>query len=172
VLAATIWMCVLAALGLAYSLYPYVVLDRLTVWEAAAASGSLKFVLVGLVAVEGGGCSGFQYRFGLETDAAPDDLVVETDGVTMLVDSVSLPFLEGAHVDCVETLGPVSFQVKNPNGHSSCGCGHCLPRSCKRCIQSALVTGKSANLPIERLSLLTHALKLTALYLHVAMQGL
>ena len=75
------------------------------------------------LAVDGGGCAGFQYRFGLETDAAPDDLVVETDGGTMLVDAVSLPFLEGAQVDYVETIGAASFQVKNPNAQSGCGCG-------------------------------------------------
>ena len=75
------------------------------------------------LAVDGGGCAGFQYRFGLETDAAADDLVVETDGVTMLVDAVSLPFLDGAQVDYVETIGAASFQVKNPNAQSGCGCG-------------------------------------------------
>lgn len=75
------------------------------------------------LAVDGGGCAGFQYRFGLETEAAPDDLAVETDGVTMLVDAVSLPFLEGAEVDYVETIGAAAFQVKNPNAQSGCGCG-------------------------------------------------
>ena len=75
------------------------------------------------LAVDGGGCAGFQYRFGLESDAAPDDLVVETDGVSMLVDPVSLPFLDGAQVDYVETMGAAAFKVTNPNAASGCGCG-------------------------------------------------
>ncbi|WP_419815494.1 iron-sulfur cluster insertion protein ErpA [Glacieibacterium sp.] len=75
------------------------------------------------LAVDGGGCAGFQYRFGLESDAAADDLVTETDGVTMLVDPVSLPFLDGAQVDFVEKIGAAAFEVKNPNATSGCGCG-------------------------------------------------
>ncbi len=75
------------------------------------------------LAVDGGGCAGFQYRFGLESEAAAGDLVVATDGVEMLIDEISLPFLEGAQVDYVETIGAASFQVKNPNAQSGCGCG-------------------------------------------------
>lgn len=75
------------------------------------------------LSVDGGGCSGFQYKFGFDETVQPDDTVVERDGVTMVVDSVSLPLLEGAEVDFVETLGAASFQVKNPNAQSSCGCG-------------------------------------------------
>ena len=75
------------------------------------------------LSVDGGGCSGFQYKFGLEKAANPDDLVSETDGVVLLVDPVSLPFVEGAEVDFVENLGGASFQVKNPNATSGCGCG-------------------------------------------------
>ena len=75
------------------------------------------------LAVDGGGCAGFQYKFGLEEAAAADDLAVETDGVTLLVDPVSLPFLDGAEVDYVEALGGAAFQVKNPNATSGCGCG-------------------------------------------------
>ena len=75
------------------------------------------------LAVDGGGCAGFQYKFGLETDAAADDLEVVTDGVTLLVDPVSLPFLAGAQVDFVESLAGKAFQVKNPNATSGCGCG-------------------------------------------------
>lgn len=73
--------------------------------------------------VEGGGCSGFQYRFGLANAAAPDDLAVEMDGVTLLVDEISLPFVEGAAVDFVEAVGGSSFQVKNPVATAGCGCG-------------------------------------------------
>jgi iron-sulfur cluster insertion protein len=75
------------------------------------------------LSVDGGGCSGFQYKFGFESERQPDDLAVETDGVTMVVDAVSLPFVEGAIVDYVETLGAAAFQVKNPQASASCGCG-------------------------------------------------
>ena len=73
--------------------------------------------------VEGGGCSGFQYRFGLEDAAAPDDLAVEAGGVTLLVDETALPFVAGASVDYVEALGGSSFQVRNPQASAGCGCG-------------------------------------------------
>ena len=75
------------------------------------------------LAVDGGGCAGFQYRFGLESAANPDDVVVATDGVTMLVDPDSLPFLAGCEVDFVEKIGNAAFQVRNPNAASGCGCG-------------------------------------------------
>ncbi len=75
------------------------------------------------LAVDGGGCAGFQYKFGLESDAATDDLIVETDGVAMLIDPISLPFLDGALVDYVETMGAAAFKVTNPNAASGCGCG-------------------------------------------------
>ncbi len=75
------------------------------------------------LSVDGGGCSGFQYRFGFDEAVTADDTVVECDGVRMVVDSVSLPFLDGAVVDYVETLGAAAFQVKNPQATASCGCG-------------------------------------------------
>lgn len=75
------------------------------------------------LAVDGGGCSGFTYRFSLEDSAQPDDVASETGGVTLIVDAMSLPLLEGAEVDYVESLGAASFQVKNPNASSGCGCG-------------------------------------------------
>lgn len=75
------------------------------------------------LAVEGGGCSGFQYRFGLADTAEPDDLAVETDGVTLVVDSVSLDLVAGSTVDYVESLGGAAFRVENPNAASGCGCG-------------------------------------------------
>jgi iron-sulfur cluster insertion protein len=75
------------------------------------------------LSVDGGGCSGFSYRFGFDETVADDDLTVERDGVTLLVDAVSLPLLDGAVVDYVEDLAGASFQVKNPNAASSCGCG-------------------------------------------------
>ena len=75
------------------------------------------------LSVEGGGCSGFQYKFGLESTIAEDDVVTETDGVQLVIDAVSLPFIDGAEVDYVESLGGASFQVRNPNATSGCGCG-------------------------------------------------
>ena len=75
------------------------------------------------VAVEGGGCSGFQYQFDLVGEAAPDDLKVERDGAAALVDEVSLAFLKGSEIDYVEELAGAEFRVRNPNAKSSCGCG-------------------------------------------------
>lgn len=75
------------------------------------------------LAVDGGGCAGFQYRFGLESAAGDGDVTVETDGVTMVIDPDSLPFLAGAEVDYVEKIGAAAFEVRNPNAASGCGCG-------------------------------------------------
>jgi iron-sulfur cluster assembly accessory protein len=75
------------------------------------------------LAVEGGGCSGFQYRFGLSDAVADDDLAVETDGVTLVVDTISLDLVRGATVDFVEDLGGAAFKVANPNATAGCGCG-------------------------------------------------
>jgi len=75
------------------------------------------------LSVEGGGCSGFQYKFGLADAAEGEDLVVERDGVTLLVDPVSLDLVAGSMVDYVESLGGAAFKVENPNAASGCGCG-------------------------------------------------
>jgi len=75
------------------------------------------------LAVDGGGCSGFQYRFGFADAAEPDDAVAETDGVRLVVDSVSLDLVRGATVNYVESLGGAAFRVENPNAASGCGCG-------------------------------------------------
>ena len=75
------------------------------------------------LAVEGGGCSGFQYRFGFADAPEPDDLVAETDGTRLVVDSVSLDLVRGAQVDYVESLGGAAFRVNNPVAASGCGCG-------------------------------------------------
>ncbi|MEX0301043.1 MAG: HesB/IscA family protein [Leisingera sp.] len=74
------------------------------------------------VAVEGGGCSGFQYEIALD-DPKPDDLVLEGQGEKVVVDSVSLPFLENAVIDFSEELIGARFTIENPNATSSCGCG-------------------------------------------------
>lgn len=75
------------------------------------------------LSVEGGGCSGFQYRFGLADAVDSGDTVAETDGVRLAVDDVSLDLVRGALVDYVESLGGAAFQVTNPNAASGCGCG-------------------------------------------------
>lgn len=84
--------------------------------EGSAATKALR------VAVEGGGCSGFQYDIRLD-DPAPDDLVLEGAGQKVLIDSVSLPFLANAVIDFSEELIGARFVVENPNATSSCGCG-------------------------------------------------
>lgn len=75
------------------------------------------------LAVEGGGCSGFQYKFDLASAPDADDAVAETDGVRLVVDQVSLGLLEGSVVDYVESLGGAAFRVTNPQAASGCGCG-------------------------------------------------
>ena len=75
------------------------------------------------IAVEGGGCSGFQYEIKLEPREDGDDLVLQKDGQKVLVDSVSLPFLANAVIDFTEELIGARFVIENPNATSSCGCG-------------------------------------------------
>jgi iron-sulfur cluster assembly accessory protein len=75
------------------------------------------------VSVEGGGCSGFQYRFDTERERADDDIVIEKSGATVLIDPVSLNFLTGSEIDFVDDLIGSSFKVNNPNATASCGCG-------------------------------------------------
>jgi len=76
------------------------------------------------IAVSGGGCSGFQYGFSFDDQRNEDDFVFERDGVGVVVDEVSLGLLDGAEVDFVEDLMGASFQIRNPNAASSCGCGN------------------------------------------------
>lgn len=75
------------------------------------------------LSVEGGGCSGFQYRFGLDEGVDAADLSVEQDGVTLVVDPMSLDLVRGGTVDYVENLGGSAFKVENPNATAGCGCG-------------------------------------------------
>ena len=75
------------------------------------------------ISVSGGGCSGFQYGFDLDTVQGDDDLVVARDGAVVWIDSVSLPFMAGSEIDFVDDLIGQSFQVNNPNATASCGCG-------------------------------------------------
>lgn len=75
------------------------------------------------VQVDGGGCAGFQYRFALADTPSADDTEVMSNGVGLVIDSMSLPFVEGAVIDFVETLKGASFEIRNPLAHSSCSCG-------------------------------------------------
>lgn len=76
------------------------------------------------VSVEGGGCSGFQYRYDLVQEGpAEDDLVLASDGAVVLIDSLSQQYMQGAEIDFVDDLIGQSFQIRNPNSVASCGCG-------------------------------------------------
>ncbi|MDQ2861347.1 MAG: iron-sulfur cluster assembly accessory protein [Pseudomonadota bacterium] len=75
------------------------------------------------VAVDGGGCSGFQYRFDLVEAAQADDVKVERDGAAAVVDTISLVLLKGSEIDFADELAAAEFRVNNPNAKSSCGCG-------------------------------------------------
>jgi iron-sulfur cluster insertion protein len=75
------------------------------------------------LAVDGGGCAGFTYKFELAEAADSEDAVVETDGVKLVVDPMSLELVKGSAVDFVEDLGGAAFKVTNPNAQSGCGCG-------------------------------------------------
>ena len=75
------------------------------------------------ISVEGGGCSGFQYKFDMERTQADDDLVIARDGAVVLIDPVSVNYMAGSEVDFVDDLIGASFKVKNPNATASCGCG-------------------------------------------------
>jgi len=75
------------------------------------------------VAVEGGGCSGFQYQLDLVDEAQPGDLKIERDGAAAVIDEVSMVLLKGSEIDFVDELAGAEFKVRNPNAKSSCGCG-------------------------------------------------
>ena len=75
------------------------------------------------VSVEGGGCSGFSYKFDLVEDRNDDDVAIEKDGATVLIDDLSLVYMGGSVIDFVDDLMGQSFQIRNPNAVASCGCG-------------------------------------------------
>jgi len=75
------------------------------------------------VSVEGGGCSGFQYKFDMERAQAPDDTLIHRDGARVLIDQVSLGYLAGSEIDFVDDLIGAAFRVNNPQAKASCGCG-------------------------------------------------
>ena len=75
------------------------------------------------VSVEGGGCSGFEYRFDLVSKVEPEDILIERAGAKVLVDPLSLTYLAGSEIDYVDDLMSASFKIKNPNATAACGCG-------------------------------------------------
>ncbi len=90
-------------------------------WIAQRKGGDTDAAL--RLSVDGGGCSGFSYRFGLADSIDADDIVTETDGVKLVVDSISIDLLRGCIVDFVDNLGGSAFKVENPMAASGCGCG-------------------------------------------------
>jgi iron-sulfur cluster assembly accessory protein len=75
------------------------------------------------VSVEGGGCSGFQYKFDVDSNRTDDDIVIARDGATVLIDPLSLGYLAGSEIDFVDDLIGASFRINNPQAKASCGCG-------------------------------------------------
>jgi iron-sulfur cluster assembly accessory protein len=75
------------------------------------------------VSVEGGGCSGFQYKFDIDRERTGDDLIITRDGATVLIDSISVGYMAGSEIDFVDGLIGAAFKVKNPKATASCGCG-------------------------------------------------
>ena len=104
------------------TLVPVTITDRAVTRVAKVLSGEAPGSML-RIAVNGGGCSGFQYAFEIERARADDDLVLARDGATVLIDPVSLDFLKGAQIDFVDDLIGQSFKIENPNATSSCGCG-------------------------------------------------
>src|SRR5688500_5198409 len=108
----------------------YQALDRPLQFTSAAAAKVRELIaeegnpdLKLRVYIQGGGCSGFQYGFEFDEQQGEDDLAVQTDGVTLLVDPLSLQYLMGAEVDYSESLHGAQFVIRNPNAKSTCGCG-------------------------------------------------
>lgn len=90
--------------------------------ELMSAEANPKLML--RIAVSGGGCSGFQYGFTLDETRLEDDVLFERSGVKVVIDTTSLELIQGSEIDFVEELVGSSFQVRNPNASSSCGCGN------------------------------------------------
>ena len=101
---------------------PVTVTERaaIRIKQIVAAEAQAKMLRV---SVEGGGCSGFSYKFDLVQQAEADDIVIERSGATVLIDLVSVPYMLGSELDFVDDLIGASFKVKNPNATASCGCG-------------------------------------------------
>ena len=102
---------------------PDIALTPAAAARVAAIAGKQKKHAILRLSVDGGGCSGFQYKFGFADAPEGDDTIAETDGVRLVVDSISLDLVRGCQVDYVESLGGAAFRVDNPNAASGCGCG-------------------------------------------------
>jgi iron-sulfur cluster assembly accessory protein len=76
------------------------------------------------ISVDSGGCTGFKYKFDLDTEKKPDDLVIEKESAVVLIDEMTLNFMKGCTVDYVETLSGAEFEIRNPNATAKCGCGN------------------------------------------------
>ena len=105
------------------TLAPEIQLTPSAAARVAAIAGKQGKPAILRLSVDGGGCSGFQYKFGFADGVEPDDAVAEQDGVRLVVDSISLDLVRGSAVDYVEELGGAAFKVTNPNAASGCGCG-------------------------------------------------
>lgn len=95
-------------------------LTTLLIKDDAANSPSQKL----RVSIDGGGCSGFQYRFSFDAVENPDDIIFSHQGIHVIIDDVSLGLIAGSHIDFVEDLMSAAFVIKNPNATASCGCGN------------------------------------------------
>ncbi len=102
---------------------PEIALTPAAAARVAAIADKARKPAILRLSVEGGGCSGFQYKFGFADAIEADDTVAETAGVKLVVDAISLDLVRGAQVDYVESLGGAAFKVENPNAASGCGCG-------------------------------------------------
>jgi iron-sulfur cluster assembly accessory protein len=91
--------------------------------KIASILGSEKEPSVLRVSVEGGGCSGFQYKFDIQRTADAEDIVIERDGAKVVIDPVSLQYLSGSRIDYADELIGAAFKIENPNATASCGCG-------------------------------------------------
>ena len=100
-----------------------VVVTESAIKKIASILGSEKEPSVLRVSVEGGGCSGFQYKFDIQRAAASEDIVISSGGATVVIDPVSLQYLAGSHIDYTDELIGAAFKIENPNATASCGCG-------------------------------------------------
>ena len=102
---------------------PGVTLSKAAARRIAEIAGAESEAKILRICVIGGGCSGFQYTFDLETETHDDDVVIERDGAIVAIDATSMQFLAGSEIDFVDNLIGASFQIHNPNAVAACGCG-------------------------------------------------
>ncbi|MCW3848293.1 iron-sulfur cluster insertion protein ErpA [Sphingomonas sp. LB-2] len=108
---------------MATALQPEISLTQAAAARVAAIAAKTGKPAILRLSVEGGGCSGFQYKFGFADSVAAEDSIAETDGVKLVVDDISLDLVRGCSVDFIDNLGGAHFTVQNPNAASGCGCG-------------------------------------------------